>query len=236
VKNVSFKLKENSILGLAGVAGNGQAELVEAILNWRKKESGKVIVRGLDMTNASIKTLRDQGIAYVPENRKKALVSELSLLENFMLNSYRDSGSFFNDVEAIVSETHHLIEKFNIKVPNPQVPVNTLSGGNKQKVVVAREFSQKAPNGHQIILIAENPTFGLDVGTTQFVREQILKLRSIGVSILLISNDLTEILTLSDEVKIMHKGEIKGSFSRSEATREKIALIMGGSLLDEDGA
>jgi simple sugar transport system ATP-binding protein len=229
VKNVNLQLKEGRILGLAGIAGNGQTELIESIINWRKSESGSVLIRGKDYTGASIKTIRKQGIAYIPEDRRKALIPDLSVRENLMLNSYQDLPGLFIDNSSIVSQTEQLISRFKIKTPNPLVPVRTLSGGNKQKVVVAREFSLTLPENGNLILIAENPTFGLDVATTQFVREELLNMRLEKAAILLVSNDLTEILTLSDEIAVMYKGEIVGIIDANDASRENIGLLMGGS-------
>ena len=234
VKGVSFQLKENQILGIAGIAGNGQRELIEAILHWRKAESGNVLIRGKDMTNKPIKEIRDLGIAYIPEDRRKALILDLSIRENLILNSYQESQGFIIDDKSIVSQTEDLIKRFNIVTPSPLVPVRTLSGGNRQKVVVAREFSLKPPENQKLILIAENPTFGLDIGTTQFVREELLKMRTMGAAIILVSSDLTEILTLSDEIVVMYKGEVMGTVKAGKATRQNIGLLMGGAGLEED--
>ncbi|MHA1450301.1 MAG: ABC transporter ATP-binding protein [Candidatus Hodarchaeales archaeon] len=234
VKGVSLKLKENQILGIAGIAGNGQRELIEAILHWRKVESGEVIIHGKNMTNRPLREIRDEGVAYIPEDRRKALVMDLSIRENLMLNSYRDSSSLMIDRQSIVTSTDELIDNFSIKTPSPLAPVRSLSGGNRQKVVVAREMSLKPPEGRKLIIIAENPTFGLDVGTTQFVREDLLTMRSAGAAIILVSSDLTEILTLSDEITVIYKGMIMGTVKAENATRENIGLMMGGTKLTQE--
>ncbi len=228
VKQVSLNVKEGQIIGLAGISGNGQAELIESIIGWRKIESGEVLIRGKAFTNASINEVRKQGVAYVPEDRRKALLSDLTVRENLMLNLYRDFPNLFINHTHIITETNVMIEKYKIKAPNPLVPVRTLSGGNKQKVVIAREFSIHPPYNQNLILIVENPTFGLDIATTLFVREELLEMRSRGAAILLVSSDLTEILTLSDKIAVIYKGEIVGTVDSKDANRENIGLLMGG--------
>ncbi len=242
VNGISLTLQENQILGIAGISGNGQRELVEAFLHWRKAESSQILIHSvdsngepiiIDVTNKSIKSIRDLGIAYIPEDRRKALIPELSIRENLMLNSYRDSNGFFIDEEFITKKTNKLMDLFSIKAPNALASVQSLSGGNKQKVVVARETTLVPPTGQNLILIAENPTYGLDVATTQFVREELLRLREEGSAIMLISSDLTEIMSLCDIVAVIYKGTIIGSLHAHKATREKIGLMMGGTAIEE---
>jgi simple sugar transport system ATP-binding protein len=228
VNRVSLKVHANQILGLAGIAGNGQRELLEAIVHWRDSTSGKVILYENDMTNKPVDMIRKMGVAYIPENRKKAMVLDLSVRENLMLSYYEDSEGLFIDRENIVEMSNNLIEQFSIETPGPLAPMRSLSGGNKQKVVVARELSRRAPNDSNLFLIAENPTFGLDVATTGFVREELLKVRDAGAAVLLVSSDLTEIMTLCDEVAVIYKGEIIGRVKIEETTREAVGLMMGG--------
>ncbi|MFW9990817.1 MAG: ABC transporter ATP-binding protein [Candidatus Odinarchaeota archaeon] len=235
VRGVNLQLKENQILGIAGISGNGQRELVEAILNIRKIESGKVLIRQKDTTNETVNEIRNLGVAYIPEDRRKALVLDLTVRENLILNSYRESPGLLIKQASIARQTAALIERFNIDTPSPLTPLRSLSGGNRQKVVVARELSLTPPENSKLILIAENPTFGLDVRTTEFVREELLKMRTTGAGILLISSDLTEILTLSDEIAVIYKGEIMGTVKAENATRENIGLLMGGASLDSGG-
>ncbi len=242
VHGISLTLKENQILGIAGISGNGQREFVEAIFHWRKAESGQVLIHSVDsngetyvinVTNSSIKSIRDLGIAYIPEDRRKALIPELSIRENLMLNSYRDADGLFIEEETIIKKTEKLMDIFKIKAPNVLASVQSLSGGNKQKVVCAREMTLVPPEGQNLILIAENPTFGLDVGTTQFVREELLKLREEGGAIMLISSDLTEILSLCDIIAVIYKGKIIGTLEAHVASRETIGLMMGGTGIEE---
>lgn len=228
VKNISLDINEGQILGLAGISGNGQTELIESIIGWRKTEQGQILIREEDVTNTNINNIRKQGVAYIPEDRRKALVTDLSVRENLMLNLYQESQNIFIDSNSIVKKTNLLIERFKIKTPNPLVPVRTLSGGNKQKIVLARELSLTPPENKKIIIIAENPTFGLDIATTLFVREELLKMRAQGAAIFLVSNDLTEILTLSDKIAVIYKGEIVGIVESMNANRENIGLLMGG--------
>lgn len=227
VHGINLQLKANSILGLAGISGNGQRELIEGLFRWRNLETGKIIIRGKDVTKKSINEVRKLGVAYIPEDRQKALVFDLSVQDNLMLNSYKRSPSIFIKNSEIISETQTLIREYNIKTTSPLSSVRSLSGGNRQKVVVAREFSLR--KGKDLILIAENPTFGLDVGTTQFVREELLRKRTEGAAILLVSSDLTEIMSLCDEIAVIYKGKIMGVVAREETTREKIGLMMGGA-------
>ncbi len=242
VHGITLTLKENQILGIAGISGNGQRELVESILHWRKAEHGQVLIHTVDsdgkpsvrdVTNKSIKSIRDLGIAYIPEDRRKALISDLSIRENLMLNSYRDSAGLFINHEDIIKRTDSLMDIFKIKAASVLASVRSLSGGNKQKVVCAREMTLVPPTGQNLILIAENPTFGLDVGTTQFVREELLRLREEKGAIMLISSDLTEILSLCDIIAVIYKGKIIGTLQAHEATREKIGLMMGGTVIEE---
>ncbi|MGY5857938.1 MAG: ABC transporter ATP-binding protein [Candidatus Thorarchaeota archaeon] len=259
VNSVSIEVRENQILGLAGIAGNGQRELLEAIVHWRHVNSGKVILHGNEITNKSVSMIRKLGISYIPENRKKAMVLDLSVRENLMLSYYSEktlrakkgsklnglkkrvrslpiigeklmawSEGFLMDRESMVEITDKLIEQFAIDTPSPLAPMRSLSGGNKQKVVVARELSRRPKEGNKLLLIAENPTFGLDVATTGFVREELLKVRESGAAVLLVSSDLTEIMTLCDEIAVIYKGEIIGRVSTDETTREAIGLMMGG--------
>jgi len=230
VNGVSIEVRENQILGLAGIAGNGQRELLEAIVHWRHANSGKVILHGNEITNNPVAKIRKLGISYIPENRRKAMVLDLSVRENLMLSYYSQTDGPLIDREAMVEITDKLIEQFSIDTPSPLAPMRSLSGGNKQKVVVARELSRRPKEGTKLLLIAENPTFGLDVATTGFVREELLNVRESGAAVLLVSSDLAEIMTLCDEIAVIYKGKIIGSVTTDKTTREAIGLLMGGVL------
>jgi simple sugar transport system ATP-binding protein len=234
VNNVNFGVRGGEILGIAGIAGNGQRELLEAIVHFRAAKTGDILLHSstgeVNITNITVGAIRDLGVSYIPENRKKAMVLDLSVRENLMMSYYSDSKGFLIDREAMVKLTDKLIEQFKVDTPSPLAPMRSLSGGNKQKVVVAREISRKPEQGSQQLLIAENPTFGLDVATTQFVREELLKQRDSGAAVLLVSSDLTEILTLCDRISVIYNGEIIGTVSSEEATRDTVGLMMGGIL------
>jgi simple sugar transport system ATP-binding protein len=176
--------------------------------------------------------IRKLGLSYIPENRRKAMILDLTVRENLMMSYYSDSKGLMIDREAMVKLSNNLVEQFSVDTPSALAPMRSLSGGNKQKVVVAREISRNPEQGSYKILIAENPTFGLDVGTTQFVREELLRQRDLGAAVLLVSSDLTEILTLCDRISVIYKGGIIGTLSADEATREAVGLMMGGFVSD----
>ncbi|MFX1603161.1 MAG: ABC transporter ATP-binding protein [Promethearchaeota archaeon] len=228
VNSLGFEVRANHILGIAGIAGNGQRELVEALVHWREVKSGSIFLHGTDVTNKPIKQIRDSGLSLIPENRKRALVLDMSVRENLMMSYYMDSPGLRIDREAMIEKTDALIERFSIETPSPLAPVRSLSGGNRQKVIVAREMSRQPPKGRPLLLIAENPTFGLDVATTQFVRQELLRMREEGAAVTLVSSDLTEILTLSDTIAVLYRGEIIGVLDSESATREEVGLLMGG--------
>jgi simple sugar transport system ATP-binding protein len=236
VNGVNISVKGGEILGLAGIAGNGQRELLEAIVHIRDAKSGEILLHPetnrINITNMPVGKIRKLGVSYIPENRRKAMILDLTVRENLMMSYYSDSRGLFIDREAMVNLTRNLIEQFSVDTPSPLAPMRSLSGGNKQKVVVAREISRVPEQGLKKILIAENPTFGLDVGTTQFVREELLQQRDSGAAVLLVSSDLTEILTLSDRISVIYNGGILGTLSSEEATREKVGLMMGGFVSD----
>jgi simple sugar transport system ATP-binding protein len=235
VRGVDFSVRGNQILGLAGIAGNGQKELVEALVHWRDATGGHISLHDQNITNAPIKYIRDLGVAFMPENRQKALVMDMSVRENIMLSYYMNTPGQFIDREAMIKLSDDLIEQYSIATPSPLAPVRSLSGGNRQKVVVAREMTRQPPEGRPLLVIAENPTFGLDVATTQFVRQQLLRMREAGAAVILVSSDLTEIMTLSDVIAVMYKGEIIGTVDSSNATREAVGLLMGGATPEEIG-
>ncbi|MCH8908293.1 MAG: ATP-binding cassette domain-containing protein, partial [Candidatus Heimdallarchaeota archaeon] len=193
VHEVSFNIKQSEILGLAGIAGNGQKELVEAILTLRKITSGDVTLRNKSFQGSKISEIRKRGIAYIPEDRNKALVSDMSIRENLILNVYRDQPKFLLNIDEIVAETDTLIAEYQIKAPSGSTSISSLSGGNRQKVVVARELSS-VRDIKELVIFAENPTIGLDVGTTQFVRQKLIDMKNQGAGVLLVSSDLSEIL------------------------------------------
>jgi len=226
VKNVSFDIKSGEILGIAGVAGNGQKELVEAITGLRVTEAGNIFVAGVDITKKTPGEIYELGLSHIPEDRfGTAVIPALSVKDNLVLGlQFRKefSDGIMIRQGSIEANADKLIEHYSI-MGTKEVPVKSLSGGNIQRVVIAREFS-KSPS----IIVASQPTTGLDIGATEFVRNELLKMRDNQKAILLVSSELEEVLSLSDRVAIMYEGGFMGVKKPEELTEEKIGLMMGG--------
>jgi ABC-type uncharacterized transport system ATPase subunit len=216
------------IMGVAGVAGNGQVELAECITGLRHLMGGHVLVEGVDMTNASPCAIASAGVNYIPADRLGVgLVPNLSTVENAMLRKYKQDPMCrrtFIDYGAACTYADGLIEKFDIAVPLKNAPVKVLSGGNMQKLLLAREIEENPK-----LLIAEHPTRGLDVGATEFVRKTLLEQRDHGVAVLLISEDLDEILMVADRVAVMYEGRIVGIVNAHHVDIAQIGLMMAGA-------
>ncbi len=227
VDNVSFDVRAGEVLGVAGVQGNGQTELVEALKGLRKKEKGKVILLGKDITNVPVREITESGTAHVPEDRQRdGLVLPFPVMDNLILCTYYKQpfakGALIQ-WETALKNAEKLIEEFDIRTPNALTSVGALSGGNQQKVIVARELSRPIQ-----LLIAAQPTRGLDVGSIEYIHSQILKKREDGVAVLLVSTELDEILQLSDRIAVMYRGQITAIVPAEEATKEFIGLLMAG--------
>lgn len=227
VKGVNFKVREGEIFGIAGVAGNGQKELIEAITGLRRINRGKVIIFGRDVTNISTRKIMNLGVAHIPEDRiNLGLVPKLTLVENYLLTKYyrkRYKHSFFIDYGEARKELYNAIKKYRIMTPRLDVPVMLLSGGNMQKLILARELS-----GEHRLIVAAHPTYGLDIATTEFIWKILLEERNRGVGILLVSEDLDEILRLSDRVAVIYDGRIVKIFNSNKIDLEKLGLLMAG--------
>ncbi len=228
LKDVSFTIRQGKILGIAGVAGNGQRELAEVITGLRKTTEGGVFIAGCDLTNCSPRRVIREQVSHVPGDRLgMGLVPNLAVSDNVILKSYRDpplaKGPFL-DRPSIARFAARLIEAFNIATPSQETPVKLLSGGNLQRTILAREISV-GPK----LMVAVHPTRGLDVGATESVRNLLLKQREEGAAILLISEDLDELLTISDRVAVMYEGRIMGVVDTEGADIEKIGLMMAGT-------
>jgi len=227
VKNVSFDVSAGEILGIAGVAGNGQRELVEALVGLRQSTKGQVLVGEKDVTNQPPRTLIEQGICYVPGERLVGLVPGLSVAENLILKDYCDApfaqGAFLN-YAAIDAHADRLVTQYSVTAPSRETPVRLLSGGNIQRVILARETYQ-APT----LLIAAHPTSGLDVGATESIRQLLLEQRDQGTAVLVVSEDLEEVMQLSDRIAVMFEGEIMGIVPAEEADLEIIGMMMAGA-------
>ncbi|NCX16572.1 MAG: ABC transporter ATP-binding protein [Actinobacteria bacterium] len=227
VKNLSLEVHAGEILGLAGVEGNGQRELVEAICSMRPRLSGDVLVKGRSIPNMNPKAAHLAGISHIPEDREKhGLVTSYSIADNLVLNQY-DQAPFargwVRDLEKVSSNGEALVEKFDIRAPGASLTAGSLSGGNKQKVVVARELSQQLD-----VVVAAQPTRGVDVGSIEFIHTQLIAARDAGAAVLLVSAELDEILSLADRIAVISNGKIVATFSAQEADRNTIGRLMAG--------
>jgi len=227
LRGVSLDVYSGEILGIAGVSGNGQRELAEAVTGLRRVTSGRVSLEGQDVTNLSAGELTDRMLSYIPEERMKdGMIKDFSVAENMILREHQKmpfSRSGFLNLGEISHHTAELIDKFQVKTPSQETLAKNLSGGNIQKVVIARELSR-----HPRAIIAAQPTRGLDIGATEYVRQQLIEQRKEGTAILLISEDLDEILALSDRIAVIYEGQIMDILPREEATPEKLGLLMAG--------
>ena len=227
LKNVTLTVASGEILGIAGVAGNGQQELAEAVTGARSISSGTINLECRDMTNAGARDYIEEGGAYVPADRNGvASVGNLSLANYIILKRYRENkfaNGLFLNYEAINSFADELINRFNIVTPGHEVAVRLLSGGNLQKVILAREITS-----HHKLLVVMSPTRGLDVGATDFIRKTIDQQRQEGTAILLISEDLEELFSLSDRIGVLFSGEIMGTLPIGDSNAETIGLMMAG--------
>ena len=227
LRGVSLELCSGEILGIAGVSGNGQRELAESITGLRKITGGRVVLEGEDVTGFAPGDLTDRMLSYIPEERMRdGMIKNFTIAENMVLREHHKqpfSRSGFLHLRDISSHADTLIKKFHVKTPSRDTLAKNLSGGNIQKVVLAREIS-RSPR----VIIAAQPTRGLDIGATEYVREQLLEQRQKGAAIMLISEDLDEVLALSDRIAVIYEGQIMDIVPREQATPEKLGLLMAG--------
>ena len=225
VDGFDLEVRAGEVFGIAGVEGNGQRELVEALAGMRRKEEGRVEILGRDVTHATPREIIELGVAHVPEDRgKHGVVGAFSIADNLVLNRYRRAPFASRGLrreEAIEQQAAELVAQFDIRTPGPLVPVDTLSGGNQQKVIIARELT-----GDVKLLIVAQPTRGLDVGSIEFIHNRIIEIRDKGAAVLLVSAELDEVLTLSDRIGVLYRGALVGTFDRADATRERLGLLM----------
>jgi ABC-type uncharacterized transport system ATPase subunit len=227
VRGVSLSVQAGEILGIAGVQGNGQTELVEALTGLRQVQSGSIIVIDQDVTNKPPRPIIEAGTAHVPEDRQRyGLVLPYPITDNMVLCTYYlapfAQHGVLNHV-AIDENANRLIREFDVRTPSPYVQVSKLSGGNQQKVIIARELSRPIR-----LLIANQPTRGLDVGSIEYIHNTIIRMRDEGCGVLLVSAELDEILSLADRIAVMYNGQILDTLDAQEATREKCGLLMAG--------
>jgi ABC-type uncharacterized transport system ATPase subunit len=233
VAGLSLEVHAGEILGVAGVQGNGQTELVEAITGLRPALSGRIEILGHDTTASTPRQIIESGVAHVPEDRQKhGLVMSYPLMDNLVLSTYYRPPfahhGFLLQNKAIDENGIRLIAEFDIRAPSEYALAGTLSGGNQQKLIVAREFSRPSE-----LVIAAQPTRGLDVGSTEFIHQRLVKRRDGGCAILLISVELDEILALSDRIAVLYKGQIIETLPADKATPEHLGLLMAGVRKEE---
>ncbi len=230
VNGVSFEVFEGEILGLAGVHGNGQLELVEAIWGLRKPKSGDIYIQGEKVTKLNSRRIRQRGVGYIPQDRqKRGLILDFTTKENLILGGQHEPPfatgplNFFLDASDISDYSNHLVKDFSIRLRDVDEPVSTLSGGNQQKVVTARAFG---PNPK--LLLASHPTRGLDVGATEYIHNALIQMRDRGVAVFLISADLDEIRNVSDRIAVIFQGKIVAIKKPEKTDERELGLLMAG--------
>ena len=228
VRGVSFDVREGEILGIAGVQGNGQTELAEALTGLRPTQGGLVLLAGKDVTGKTPRPIIETGLAHIPEDRQRhGLVLGYTIADNMVLCNYYlppFAKGMVLQQESVDANARELIKEYDVRTPSPFVPVTKLSGGNQQKVIVARELSRDVK-----LLIASQPTRGLDVGSIEYIHKEIVAMRDQGLGVLLISAELDEIMALSDRIAVMYRGQIVKIVDANSATREELGLWMAGS-------
>ncbi len=227
LRGVSFSVCAGEILGLAGVSGNGQRELAEALSGLRPVRQGKISVNGQDVTRGSPSQHNAAGLAYIPEERMRdGAIKDFSVAENLILLDHGrppySRGSFM-DFKTIRNRSAQIVKDFNVKTPSIDTPLKNLSGGNIQKLILARELTRRPT-----VLIASQPTRGVDIGASEYIHQRLLEQRQAGTATLLISEDLDEIRALSDRIAVIYEGRIMGILERQDASLEQLGLMMAG--------
>jgi simple sugar transport system ATP-binding protein len=227
VRGVSFAVQAGEVLGIAGVQGNGQTELVEALTGLREADAGGVTALDTDVTSKPPRPIIEAGMGHIPEDRQRhGLVMSYPVSDNLVLCTYYMppfARRGMMDNKAIDGNARRLVSEFDVRTPSPYVSAAKLSGGNQQKVIIAREFSRSIQ-----LLIANQPTRGLDVGSIEYIHRMIVRMRDEGCGVLLISAELDEILALADRIAVMYRGQILDVLSAEQSTREGLGLLMAG--------
>ncbi len=227
VSGIDLEVRAGEIVGIAGVDGNGQTELVEAITGLRRPEAGTVGLEGTDITDWTRRERIDAGMAYVPEDRQEqGLVMSFDLIENAALGNHHDEAFASGGIlswDALAEHTDEIIDTYDVEPADPRAGAASLSGGNQQKFVVGRELLRDPT-----VLVAANPTRGVDIGSTEFIREQLLALRDHGVGVLLVSSKLDEVRSLSDRLAVIYEGEFTELCPPGELSEEQLGLLMAG--------
>ncbi len=233
VRSLDLQVRRGEIYGIAGVEGNGQRELVEAVTGMRTPSAGTISLGDEDITHRTPRHIADLGVGHVPEDRNRhGVVGSFSVAENSVLNQYHQrpfSSRLLRRDQPIRAWATTLVSQFDIRTPGIDVLVSTLSGGNQQKVIVAREMSRPELR----LLVVAQPTRGLDVGSIEFIHSRIVEMRDAGVAVLLVSAELDEILSLSDRIGVMYRGELAGEFDRADTSREEVGLLMASGKQEE---
>lgn len=231
LREVGFSVRAGEVFGIAGVQGNGQTELVEVLTGLRSATAGEFSILGKNMTNSLPRHITEMGVAHIPEDRQHdGLVLPSPIFENLVLNTYYQAP--FAEKNTLQFERIHeyadrLVKEFDVRPPNAELLAEALSGGNQQKVIVAREFSRPIH-----LLIAAQPTRGLDVGSIEYIHRRLIEKRDEGCAVLLVSVELDEIMALSDRIAVMYEGEITAIVDADDITRQELGLLMAGSRLD----
>lgn len=231
VNNASFEIRKGEVLGIAGVEGSGQTELVEALTGLKEICSGEMILDNVILKKKTPRKISQLGLAHIPEDRhKRAAVSQFSVMENFALGLERDEYSKFGllNFSKLRKDAEMFMEKYDVRPRSVDTEFGRLSGGNQQKIIVARELEKKNNN----LIIAGQPTRGVDIGAIESIHKLILNEKAKGKAVMVVSSELSEILNLSDKIAVMCAGKITGILSREEANEEKIGILMAGGKLD----
>ncbi len=232
VDHASLEVRSGEVVGIAGVQGNGQTELVEAITGLRKSDGGQITLLGKNITHATPRQITELGSAHVPEDRQAdGLVLPFPVAENLVLCTYYKepfSKGAVLQYQTILKQAEQLIHDFDIRTPGALTPVSNLSGGNQQKVIIARELSRPIQ-----FLMASQPTRGLDVGSIEYIHKRIVKKRDEGCAVLLVSPELDEVMELSDRIAVMYRGKILAIVDSRMVTKEQVGLMMAGEMPEE---
>jgi general nucleoside transport system ATP-binding protein len=227
LNSISLEVRSGEILGIAGVDGNGQSELIEVLTGLRKASSGRVLLKGQDITNKTPRVISESGLSHIPEDRHKhGLVLDFPMSENMVLETYfhpEFNKNGFLDYAAIDKHASKLIEEFDVRTPSIHTPARALSGGNQQKAIIAREVN-KDPD----LLIAAQPTRGLDVGAIEFIHRRLIEQRDKGKAVLLLSLELDEIINVSDRIAVIYEGQIVGIVDAKQTDEQELGLMMSG--------
>jgi len=234
LNNLSLSLKGGEVLGIAGVDGNGQTELIDCITGLQRHSKGTISVCGEDTSGYSPREILKLKVGHVPEDRhRRGCMLDMSLVENIMLMNYHTK-KYSRGIQLlwanINDDASELLKKFNVKFGNRENPIRTLSGGNQQKLVLAREIS-KDPS----LLIAMHPVRGLDIGATEYIHQKILEQRSLGAGVLLVSTELTDLFSLSDRIAVMYEGEVMGVLEKKDYSVQTVGMMMAGTRISELG-